>query len=105
MGRHGQRPSDDTSVRVPMAERSTTTPAAATTAERDRLLATKLHVPRPRPGYLARRRLLERLTEGTAHELTLVCAPAGFGKTSLLGDWGPAQPAAGGLAVAGRWRP
>jgi len=30
---------------------------------------------------------LERLTEGTTHELTLVCAPAGFGKTSLLGDW------------------
>jgi ATP/maltotriose-dependent transcriptional regulator MalT len=57
----------------------------AGTPERDRLLATKLHVPRPRPGLLARPRLLERLTEGTAHELTLVCAPAGFGKTSLLG--------------------
>jgi LuxR family transcriptional regulator, maltose regulon positive regulatory protein len=64
-----------------MAEPSTTTP------ERDRLLATKLHVPRPQPGFLARPRLLERLTKGTAHELTLVCAPAGFGKTSLLGDW------------------
>ncbi len=61
----------------------------AATAERDRLLATKLYVPRPRPrpGFLARPRLLERLTEGTAHELTLICAPAGFGKTSLLGDW------------------
>jgi LuxR family transcriptional regulator, maltose regulon positive regulatory protein len=70
-----------------MAERSTTTPVEAATAERDRLLATKLHVPRPRPGFLARPRLLEHLTEGTAHELTLVCAPAGFGKTSLLGDW------------------
>jgi LuxR family transcriptional regulator, maltose regulon positive regulatory protein len=70
----------DTSVRVPM-ETSMTTP------ERDRLLATKLHVPRPRPGFLARPRLLRRLAEGTAHELTLVCAPAGFGKTSLLGDW------------------
>jgi LuxR family transcriptional regulator, maltose regulon positive regulatory protein len=67
-----------------MAEPSTTTPVEA---ERDRLLATKLHVPRPRPGFLARRRLLERLTEGTAGALTLVCAPAGFGKTSLLGDW------------------
>ena len=70
-----------------MAETSTTTPAEALARERDRLLATKLHVPRPRPGFLARPRLLERLTEGTAHELTLVCAPAGFGKTSLLGDW------------------
>ena len=70
-----------------MAEPSTTSPVEAATHEWDRLLATKLHVPRPRPGFLARPRLLERLTEGTARDLTLVCAPAGFGKTSLLGDW------------------
>jgi LuxR family maltose regulon positive regulatory protein len=70
-----------------MAEPSTTTPVEAATPEPDRLLATKLHVPRPRPGFLARPRLLGRLTEGTARELTLICAPAGFGKTSLLGDW------------------
>jgi LuxR family transcriptional regulator, maltose regulon positive regulatory protein len=70
-----------------MAEPSTTTSVRAATSERDRLLATKLRVPRPRPGFLARPRLLERLTEGTAGALTLVCAPAGFGKTSLLGDW------------------
>jgi LuxR family transcriptional regulator, maltose regulon positive regulatory protein len=69
-----------------MAEPSATTPVAVT-PERDRLLATKLHVPRPRPGFLDRPRLTERLTEGTAGVLTLVCAPAGFGKTSLLGDW------------------
>jgi LuxR family transcriptional regulator, maltose regulon positive regulatory protein len=70
-----------------MAETSTTTPVEAGTPERDRLLATKLHVPRPRPGFLVRPRLLERLSQGTAGALTLVCAPAGFGKTSLLGDW------------------
>jgi LuxR family maltose regulon positive regulatory protein len=70
-----------------MAEPSTTTPVEAATPERDRLLATKLHAPRPRPGFLTRARLLERLTEGTAGALTLMCAPAGFGKTSLLGDW------------------
>jgi LuxR family maltose regulon positive regulatory protein len=70
-----------------MAERSTTTPVEAAAPERDRLLATKLHVPRPRPGFLARPRLTERLTQATAGALTLVCAPAGFGKTSLLGDW------------------
>ena len=62
-----------------MAEPSTTTPVKVATPERDRLLATKLHVPAPRPGFLARPRLLARLTEGSAHELTLVCAPAGFG--------------------------
>jgi LuxR family transcriptional regulator, maltose regulon positive regulatory protein len=75
------------SVRVLMAEPSTTTPVAAAAPERDRLLATKLYAPRPRPGFLARPRLTERLTQGTAGALTLVCAPAGFGKTSLLGDW------------------
>jgi LuxR family maltose regulon positive regulatory protein len=70
-----------------MAETSTTTPVEAAAPERDRLLATKLHVPRARPGFLVRPRLLERLSQATAGALTLVCAPAGFGKTSLLGDW------------------
>jgi hypothetical protein len=62
-------------------------PPADAAAERDVLLATKLHVPQPRPGFLPRPRLLEQLAEGAARELVLVCAPAGFGKTSLLGDW------------------
>jgi LuxR family transcriptional regulator, maltose regulon positive regulatory protein len=64
-----------------------TTPSAPAAGERDVLLATKLHIPRPRPGFLARPRLRERLTRATARDLTLVCAPAGFGKTSLLGEW------------------
>jgi LuxR family maltose regulon positive regulatory protein len=54
---------------------------------RGTLLATKLHIPRPRPGFVRRKRLLQQLNEGAARELTLVCAPAGFGKTSLLADW------------------
>jgi hypothetical protein len=70
-----------------MAEPSTTTPVAAAAPERARLLATKLHRPRPRAGFLARPRLWGRLDQGTAGALTLVGAPAGFGKTSLLGDW------------------
>src|SRR5262245_23655452 len=70
-----------------MAEPAKPAPPAAGVAERDVLLATKLRVPRPHPGFLPRQRLLERLVEGAARELTLVCAPAGFGKTSLLGDW------------------
>jgi LuxR family transcriptional regulator, maltose regulon positive regulatory protein len=70
-----------------MAEPAPTSPPAAGMAERDVLLATKLYPPRPRPGFLARPRLLERLTQGAARELTLVCAPAGFGKTALLADW------------------
>jgi LuxR family transcriptional regulator, maltose regulon positive regulatory protein len=70
-----------------MAEPPTTAPASAIAPERDALLATKLHVPRPRAGFLARPRLLERLTQGATLELSLVCAPAGFGKTSMLGEW------------------
>jgi len=62
-------------------------PPQAAAAERDVLLATKLHVPQPRPGFLPRPRLLQPLAEATARELVLVCTPAGFGKTALLGDW------------------
>jgi LuxR family maltose regulon positive regulatory protein len=61
-------------------------PPQAAAAQRD-VLATKLHVPQPRPGFLPRPRLLERLDEAPAAELVLVCAPAGFGKTALLSDW------------------
>ena len=55
--------------------------------ERDVLLATKLHVPRPRPDLIPRPQLAERLDEGLARGLMLVCAPAGYGKTVLLADW------------------
>jgi LuxR family maltose regulon positive regulatory protein len=51
------------------------------------LLATKLHVPGPQPGFVPRRRLAEALSEGLARGRVLVCAPAGFGKTALLADW------------------
>jgi LuxR family transcriptional regulator, maltose regulon positive regulatory protein len=56
-------------------------------SKRDVLLATKLHVPRPRPDLVPRPRLAERLDEGLARGLMLVCAPAGYGKTVLLADW------------------
>ena len=54
---------------------------------RSGLLTTKLYVPRLQPGHVPRPHLLERLTEGSARGLVLVCAPAGFGKTALLADW------------------
>jgi LuxR family maltose regulon positive regulatory protein len=56
-------------------------------AQQDVLLATKLHVPRPQPGFVARSRLTARLDEGLTQRLILVCAPAGFGKTALLAAW------------------
>jgi LuxR family maltose regulon positive regulatory protein len=66
-----------------MAESPAVAPAGIAAPERDVLLATKLHVPGPRPGFVARPRLLRTLSGG----LVLVCAPAGFGKTALLADW------------------
>jgi LuxR family maltose regulon positive regulatory protein len=51
------------------------------------LLATKLYVPRQRPGLVARPRLVDRLTRGVASRLILISAPPGFGKTTLLADW------------------
>ena len=51
------------------------------------ILATKLYIPSPRPKIVLRPRLIERLNEGLRHKLTLISAPAGFGKTSLLSDW------------------
>ena len=51
------------------------------------LIATKLFVPKLRSGLVARPRLRERLHRGTETKLTLVSAPAGFGKTTLLADW------------------
>jgi len=51
------------------------------------ILVTKLHVPRPRPKVVARPRLIKRLNEGLHRKLTLISAPAGFGKTTLLSEW------------------
>jgi ATP/maltotriose-dependent transcriptional regulator MalT len=70
-----------------MAKPPAMSPPTANLDERDALLATKLHIPRPRPGFVLRPRLLERLDEGMEHRVVLVCTPAGFGKTSLLADW------------------
>jgi LuxR family maltose regulon positive regulatory protein len=75
-----------------MAEPPATTPSAAATAAPAELLATKLHIPRTRPGFVVRPRLADRLAQAQGGELTLVCAPAGFGKTALLADWARRDP-------------
>jgi LuxR family transcriptional regulator, maltose regulon positive regulatory protein len=62
-------------------------PAGVAVSGPDVLLATKLHVPRLRPGFVPRPRLVQALGEGLARGLALVCAPAGFGKTGLLAEW------------------
>jgi LuxR family transcriptional regulator, maltose regulon positive regulatory protein len=64
--------------------------------ERNRIspiLATKLYIPPSSPNMVLRPRLIERLNEslcqdqGFRQKLTLISAPAGFGKTTLLSEW------------------
>src|SRR5215203_6372776 len=62
----------------------------------DALLATKLYIPAPRPNRVPRPRLTERMELGAAGPLTLISAPAGFGKSTLLSEWAHA----GGRQVA-----
>jgi LuxR family maltose regulon positive regulatory protein len=51
------------------------------------LLTTKFHVPTLRPNLVARPHLLQRLHAALHHKLTLISAPAGFGKTTLITQW------------------
>jgi LuxR family transcriptional regulator, maltose regulon positive regulatory protein len=51
------------------------------------LLTTKLFFPRARTELVSRPRLIEQLSAGLRKPLTLISAPAGYGKTTLLSDW------------------
>lgn len=66
------------------------------------LLETKLYIPAWRRGDVPRPRLSERLERGVEGKLTLVSAPAGFGKTTVLAEWlgSTSEAASEGRAVA-----
>ena len=51
------------------------------------LLVTKFHITPTRPELVPRPRLIQRLNEGLQCKLTLISAPAGYGKTTLVGEW------------------
>ncbi len=55
----------------------------------DQLLKTKLYIPPLRPNLVPRPELIERLNQGLefGHKLSLISAPAGFGKTTLVSEW------------------
>jgi LuxR family transcriptional regulator, maltose regulon positive regulatory protein len=74
---------------------------------REPLLKTKLSAPQLRARLVHRPRLLGLMVEGAARALTLICAPAGYGKTTFLTDWiaglnrgeAPGRPAVGWVAL------
>ena len=51
------------------------------------ILATKLYIPTLRPNHVSRQSVLEHLDENLNYKLTVVAAPPGYGKTSLLSIW------------------
>ena len=57
------------------------------------LLLTKFYLPHLRAEHLLRPRLTQRLDEVFARKLTLVCAPAGYGKTTLIAEWAAGRAA------------
>jgi LuxR family maltose regulon positive regulatory protein len=67
------------------------------------LLTTKLYIPLPRSNLVPRPNLVQRLDEGLqlGHKLTLISAPAGFGKTTLLSEWIAGGPSRHRLAPQG----
>ena len=54
---------------------------------REPLIKTKLSAPQLRASLVYRSRLHNMLEEGAGRALTLICAPAGYGKTTLLVEW------------------
>ncbi len=61
--------------------------AAEQPATASPVLATKFFLPARRSGLVPRQRLLQRLDRGLPSKLTLISAPPGFGKTTLLAEW------------------
>lgn len=51
------------------------------------IIETKLHIPRVREGLISRAHLMKVLDDGLNYKLTLVTAPAGYGKTTVLCEW------------------
>jgi LuxR family maltose regulon positive regulatory protein len=99
-------PNDSAPHRTIVGERRQLTPTALTPAvleehggawrphpgyQRDLLLTTKHAIPPQRTHTMARPHLHDRLNQGLDRKLTLVAAPAGYGKTSLLSAWAQHQ--------------
>jgi len=75
-----------------MAELSLKKNGGDTFTSQEPLLMTKLLIPPARTDLVRRTRLFERLNDGIKRKLTIVSAPAGFGKTTLLSAWTDTRP-------------
>jgi hypothetical protein len=113
-------PHHGVSRRTSLGERRQPTPTSLTPDEADErgaawrpdsgyqsdlLLATKYTIPPQHTDTIARPRLLDQLDQGLARKLTLVIAPAGYGKTSLLSTWAASLKAKDLMLEAQRARP
>ena len=65
------------------------------------LLLTKFYVPHLRAEHVLRPRLTRRLDDVLARKLTLVCAPAGYGKTTLIAEWVAGRAVTHGTGATG----
>ena len=86
-GKHTHIGSITKSMARPTASTFPVTEPIATTGSLRSLMRTKLYRPRSASDVINRTRLLERLNASLVGEITLVCAPAGFGKSTLLAQW------------------
>ncbi len=86
-GKHGQVGSTTLSPAGPAVSTPPVPKIAATVGHPGSLIQTKLHQPRSGSDIIPRAPLLERLNAGLAGNVTLLSAPAGFGKTTLLAEW------------------
>ncbi len=86
-GKHAHIGSTTRSTARPAASTLPVPKNAATTGPLSTLIRTKLYRPRSGSDVIPRTRLIERLNAALGGEITMVCAPAGFGKTTLLAQW------------------
>ena len=98
-GKHA--PTGSTTGFTARHDASTLTQPAATTSSLHSLIRTKLYRPRSGSDVITRTRLIERLNAALGGEIILVCAPAGFGKTTSAGPVGANNRSPGCLAFPG----
>lgn len=72
---------------MPICGQSSQHVALFMTMQMPLIFTTKLYVPQPPPEVVVRPRLIQQLDKGLHRKLTLVSAPAGFGKTTLISAW------------------